>query len=79
MRTGASDDFQGHHRPKTLLFIFDTGASYEVELKNTPDAQTLTIKNGDNVQRFKIAVTSVYESIDGTDMALTEIEFFKKK
>jgi hypothetical protein len=79
VRTGASDDFQGHHRPKTLLFIFDTGASYEAQLKNVPDAQTVTIKNGDNVQRFKIAVTSVYESIDGTDMALTEIEFFKKK
>ncbi len=79
VRTGASDDFQGHHRPKTMLFIFDTGASDEVELKNTPEPQTLTIDNGGGVQRFKIAITSVYESIDGTDMALTEIEFFKKK
>ena len=79
VRTGASDDFQGHHRPKTMLFIFDTGASDEVELKNTPEPQTLTIDNGGSVQRFKIAITSVYESIDGTDMALTEIEFFKKK
>ena len=55
--SGASDDFQGHHRPKTLLFIFDTGASSEVELKNTPDSQTVTIKNGGDVQHFKIAVT----------------------
>ena len=79
VRTGASDDFQGHHRPKSLLFIFDTGASYEVQLKNTPDAQTVTIKNGKDVQHFKIAVTSIYESLNGTDLGLTEIEFFKKK
>jgi len=79
VRTGASDDFQGHHRPKTLLFIFDTGTQYEVQLKNSPDAQTVTIHNGKGVQRFKIQVTDVYQSIDGTDMGLTEIEFFKKK
>jgi zinc-ribbon domain len=79
VRTGASDDFQGHHRPKSLLFIFDTGASYEVQLKNTPDAQTVTIHNGKGVQHFKIAVTSIYESINGTDLGITEIEFFKKK
>ncbi|MEP7046516.1 MAG: zinc-ribbon domain-containing protein [Ilumatobacteraceae bacterium] len=79
VRTGASDDFQGHHRPKTLLFIFDTGASYEVQLKNTPDPQTVTIHNGKDVQHFKIAVTAIYESLNGTDLGLTEIEFFKKK
>jgi hypothetical protein len=79
VRTGASDDFQGHHRPKSLLFIFDTGASDEVELKNTPDPQTVTIRNGKDVQHFKIAVTSIYESLNGTDLGLTEIEFFKKK
>jgi hypothetical protein len=79
VRTGASDDFQGHHRPKTLLFIFDNGQQFEAQLKNTPDAQTVTIHNGGGVQRFKIAVTAIYESINGTDMGLTEIEFFKKK
>jgi hypothetical protein len=78
VRTGASDDFQGHHRPKTLLFIFDTGQSEEVALKNTPDAQTVTIHHGKGVQHFKIGVTAIYESISGKDMALTEIEFFKK-
>lgn len=79
VRTGASDNFQGHHRPKTLLFIFDNGNQFEAQLKNTPEAQTVTIHNGAGVQHFKIAVTGIYESINGTDMALTEIEFFKKK
>ena len=79
VHSGASDNFQAHHRPKTLLFIFDNGKSEEVTLKDTPEQQKLTIHNGQGVQRFKIAITSVYESIDGTDVALTEIEFFKKK
>ena len=78
VHSGAADDFQGHHRPKTLLFIFDTGASEEVDLKNTPEPQTITIDSGRDVQRFKIAITSVFESIDGTDVALDEIEFFEK-
>ena len=79
VHNGASDSFQAHHRPKTLLFIFDNGQSYEATLKDTPEKQTVTIHNGNGVQRFKIAITAIYESIDGTDMALTEIEFFKKK
>lgn len=78
VHSGASDDFQGHHRPQTLLFIFDTGASDEVTLENTPEPQTITIHGGGDVQRFKIAITSVFESIDGTDVALSEIEFFEK-
>lgn len=76
---GASDNFQAHHRPKTLLFIFDNGNQYEATLKNTPDKQTVSIHNGKGVQRFKIAITSVYESINGTDVGFTEIEFLKKK
>ena len=79
VHNGASDDFQGFHRPKTLLFIFDNGNEFEAELENTPDPQTVTIKNGGGVQRFKIAVTDIYESIDGSTMGLTEIEFFTKK
>ena len=43
----------------------------EVELKNQPDKQTLTIDNGGDVTRFRIFVTEVYKSIDGTNMALT--------
>jgi hypothetical protein len=78
VHSGAADDFQGHHRPQTLLFIFDTGTSDEVSLKNTPEPQTITIDGGKGVQRFKIAITSVYESIDGSDVALDEIEFFEK-
>ncbi len=79
VHNGASDDFQGFHRPKTLLFVFDNGNEYEVGLKNTPDPQTVSIEQGGGVQRFKIAVTDVYESIDGTAVALTEIEFFTEQ
>ncbi|MGZ4722571.1 MAG: NADase-type glycan-binding domain-containing protein [Ilumatobacteraceae bacterium] len=75
---GAAENFQAHHRAKTLLFIFESG-SYEVQLKDTPEPQTITIHNGNGVQHFKIAVTAIYESLSGTDVGLTEIEFFKKK
>jgi hypothetical protein len=79
VHNGASDNFQGHARPKTLRFVFDNGQQAEVTLKNTPDPQTLTVSNGHGITRFKIIVTDVYEAIDGKDMALTEVEFFTKK
>ena len=79
VHNGSSDDFQGSDRPKTLLFVFDNGEQDEVQLKNSPDPQTISIDHGDGVQRFKIAVTDVYESIDGGSMALTEVEFFTKR
>jgi hypothetical protein len=78
VHNGAADDFQAHHRPKTLKFIFDTRPEEEVTLKDTPEAQTLTINSGKGVQHFKIRITSIYESINGSDVALSEIEFFKK-
>ena len=59
--------------------MFDNGEEYEVDLKNTPEPQTVSIEHGGGVQRFKIAVTDVYESIDGTAMGLTEIEFFTEQ
>jgi hypothetical protein len=79
VHNGAAGDFQAYHRPKTVLFVFDNGNSFEAELKNTADPQTVSIKGGADVQRFRIAVVDVYESIDGTAMALTEIEFFEKR
>lgn len=79
VHNGASDDFQGFHRPKTMLFIFDNGTSDEVSLKNTPEPQTVNLSGGSDVRRFKIAITDVYESIDGKAMALTEVELFKKR
>lgn len=78
VRNGAFDNFQGFDRPKTLLFVYDTGEQETVELKNSPDPQTHTLEHGGGVTRFKIIVTAAYQSIDGKQMALTEVEFFKK-
>jgi hypothetical protein len=78
VHNGASDDFQVTHRPKTLLFIFDNGNQDEIELSNTPEPQEIDLDGGDGVERLKVIVTSIYESIDGTTVALTEIEFFAK-
>ena len=78
VHNGASDDFQGHDRPKTLLFVFDNGQQTEVTLQNDPKPQTISVAHAHGVTKFKIRVTSVYEAINGKDMGLTEIEFFSK-
>ncbi len=78
VHNGASDDFQASHRPKTLLFIYDNGEQHEIELDNTPDSQEIDLDNGGGVRRLKVVITSIYESIDGDVVALSEIEFFKR-
>ncbi len=78
VHSGASDDFQGTHRPKTLLFIYDNGEQHEVTLANSPDPQEIDLEHGDGVQRLKVVVSSIYESIDGDTVALSEIEFFAR-
>ncbi|MEO5723173.1 MAG: hypothetical protein ABIQ39_01095 [Ilumatobacteraceae bacterium] len=78
VRNGASDNFQGYARPKSMRLVYDNGQQDDVQLKNTPDPQTLSIHHGGNVTRLRIVITDVYEAINVTQVALTEIEFFKK-
>ena len=73
-----SDNFQAHHRPKTLLFIFENGT-----VRGEPERHAGTADHDDSQRQGSPAVQDRGHErlrvIDGTDMGLTEIEFFKKK
>jgi hypothetical protein len=79
VHNGASDNFQGFDRPRTLVLIFDNGVQESHVLKDAPGPQTLTIHHGQGATRFRIVITDVYPSIDGTALALTEIEMFRRR
>lgn len=79
VRTGAMDGFQGMHRPRKLHLVFSTGKTADVELKDQPDQQEISFDNGEGATSVEIHVVEVIKSIDGKDMAMTEIEMFVRR
>ncbi|MDP9387403.1 MAG: hypothetical protein M3Q48_05595, partial [Actinomycetota bacterium] len=79
VRNGSSEKFQGSHRAKDLHFVYSTGQSFDITLTDTPDEQRIDLDNGTGVTTVEIHVVSVYRSLEGNDLALTEIELFTKK
>jgi hypothetical protein len=74
--SGATEDFTAHHRPSMLLFAYSNEKSDTVGLKDTPEPQEITLRNGLAAKVVKIQVLQVYETQGATDVALTEAEFF---
>lgn len=79
VRNGSSEDFQKSHRAKDLHFVYSTGQSFDATLTDTPEEQKVRLKEAQGVTSVEIHVTSVYRSLQGNDLAITEIELFTKK
>ncbi|HVK21362.1 MAG TPA: hypothetical protein VM677_08380, partial [Actinokineospora sp.] len=75
---GAKDDFQGQHRAQRLHFVFSTGRTADVDLKDNPDPQEVEIANGDGATSVEIHIVGLFRSVKGTDVAFSEIELFQK-
>lgn len=78
VRNGSADNFQGQHRAERLHFVFNTGRTADVTLKDNPDPQQIDIANGDGATSVEIHVVSLFRSVKGTDVAVSEIELFQK-
>jgi hypothetical protein len=79
LRNGAVDDFQGNHRARKLHLVFSTGKTSDVDLTDNPDPNQYDIANGDGATSVEIHVVDLFRSVDGTQLALSEIELFEKK
>ncbi|WP_436500672.1 NADase-type glycan-binding domain-containing protein [Actinokineospora sp. HUAS TT18] len=75
---GNKDDIQGFHRPQRLHFVFSTGRTADVDLRDHPDPQEVEIANGDGATSVEIHVVGLFRSVKGQDVALSEIELFQK-
>jgi hypothetical protein len=79
IQNGARDQFSTFSRPHQLHLVFDTGKSDDVELKDQPDGQKVTIHNGQGITSVEIHVASTYPAIGNPDVAITEIELFTER
>lgn len=76
---GDGEQFQSFHRAKTLRLVFDTDKSDTIELKDVPDKQTVSVSGGSGITSVTIFVDEIYTAFQGNDLAISEIEFFRKK
>ncbi|MEV6443866.1 zinc ribbon domain-containing protein [Amycolatopsis sp. NPDC051716] len=75
--SGDAANFPAAHRPQKLHLVFSTGKTYDMVLADTPDAQEVPIENSAGATSVELHVTGLYRSLNGTDVAISEIELFE--
>jgi len=81
IQNGARDMFPNFSRAQKLHFVFNTGGTSDVDLKDSPDQQKVGISNGHNVTQVEIHIVSTYPAIGNPPppVAISEIELFREK
>jgi ribosomal protein L40E len=78
IRTGNLADFESAHRPTKLHLVYSTGKTFDVTLADTPDAQTVDIGESAGATTVEIHIVDLHRSLNGSTVALSEIELFEK-
>ncbi|MEU1885530.1 hypothetical protein ABZ491_08615 [Micromonospora rifamycinica] len=76
---GTAEDYTASHRPKTLHLVYSTNRSDTLTVEDTGEPQTLTLDGADGVTSVQIQVTDVHRAEKGTDVAVSEFEFFARE
>jgi len=75
--SGNAADLQSTHRPQKLHLVFSTGKTFDMVLADTPDAQEVPIENSEGATSVELHVVGLHRSLNGTDVAISEIELFE--
>ncbi|MEU7982215.1 hypothetical protein AB0B63_27250 [Micromonospora sp. NPDC049081] len=76
---GTAEDYTASHRPKTLHLVYSTNRSDTLAIEDTGEPQTLTLDGADGVTSVQIQVTDVHRAEKGTDVTVSEFEFFARE
>ncbi|MEU4644797.1 hypothetical protein [Micromonospora sp. NPDC023814] len=76
---GTAEDYTASHRPAKLHLVWSTNRSDTVTVQDTGEPQTLTLTAAKGVTSVQIQVTDVYRAEKGTDVAVSELEFFARE
>jgi hypothetical protein len=81
IQNGARDSFAQFSRAQKLHLVFDTGKSADIDLKDAPDQQKVSISNGHGIKRVDIHIVSTYQALGNPPppVAISEIELFQQK
>lgn len=78
IHNGDGAGFKESARAQKLHLVFSNGKTADVNLEDRPDPQTLEVDNGEGVNSVEIHVLSTFKSVSGTNLAISEIEFFEE-
>jgi hypothetical protein len=78
VHNGDGAGFKESARAQKLHLVFSNGKTTDVNVQDRPDPQTLEIENGEGVNSVEIHVVSTFKSVSGTNLAISEIEFFEE-
>ena len=73
---GSATGFKDHERVRELHFVFDTGQSFDLEVKDLPEGELYDIDNGDAIREVEIHVVGTFSSLATDELGLSEIEFY---
>ncbi|MBM7080860.1 NADase-type glycan-binding domain-containing protein [Micromonospora humida] len=76
---GTAEDYTATHRPMTLHLVYSTNRSDTLTVEDTGEPQTLTLDGADGVTTVQIQVTDVHRAEKGTDVTVSEFEFFARE
>ncbi|HEV8561809.1 MAG TPA: zinc ribbon domain-containing protein [Actinophytocola sp.] len=77
VRSGNAADFSSTHRPAKLHLVYTTGHTFDVNLADTPDPQTVTIGESAGTTSIEIHIVALHRSEKGNTVAISEIELFE--
>ncbi|MEU1757026.1 hypothetical protein ABZ436_30835 [Micromonospora matsumotoense] len=76
---GTAEDYTASHRPMTLHLVYSTNRSDTLTVEDTGEPQTLNLDGADGVTSVQIQVTDVHRAEKGTDVTVSEFEFFARE
>jgi zinc-ribbon domain len=78
IQNGDNDKFDQTFRVERLHLVYSNGKTEDLQLKDQPDPQELTLQNAHNITSVEMHVMATYQSLHGTDVAISEIELFQR-
>lgn len=78
IHNGDGAGFKESARAQKLHLVFSNGKTADLNVEDRPDPQTLEVDNGEGVNSVEIHVLSTFKSVSGTNLAISEIEFFEE-
>jgi hypothetical protein len=76
---GTAEDYTATHRPAKLHLVYSTNRSDTLVVEDTGEPQTLTLESAEGITSVQIQVTDVFRAEKGTDVTVSEFEFFARE
>ncbi|WP_309117383.1 zinc ribbon domain-containing protein [Saccharothrix sp.] len=73
---GIPDAFQTAHRPDKVHLVYSNGKTQDLNLVDLPEPKAVKLEGAQGVEWVEVHVKSVHRSLQGNEVAISEIELF---